>query len=230
MDAVGADQEVRFHCRTVLESRDHPLTLLLQPYELVADMQTLLRQRVGQKIYKIRAVEVVVRRAEGRLDLGSEWSALQGASIVPAPLMHRAWPRADGVHRSPEAQPQQEPRGVGADLDACADFGDVRRLLIDVDVEPHLQELQRRREPADPAADHCDFHGNSFGPRVQSSNLSIRVGHRGLYLRQVDFTTLFIRQTSADTITGARAATKLECGILQFHFPCEGRITVVVKA
>ena len=98
-------------------------------------MQTPLRQRFGEKIYKIRAMEVVVRRAEGSLDFGPEWSTLQDASIVPAPLMHRAWPRAEGVHRGPEAQPQQDPRGVGADLDACADFGDVRRLLIDVNVE-----------------------------------------------------------------------------------------------
>src|SRR5439155_22693685 len=188
------DQEVSFRSRAVFEPRDHALALLLQPCELVADMQTLLRQRVGEKIYKIRAMEVVVRRAEGSLDLGPEWSALQDASIVPAPLMHRAWPRAEGVHRGLEAQPQQDPRGVGANLDACADFGDVRRLLIDVNVEPHLQELQRRRKPADSAADNCDFHGNCFGPRIQSTNLSIRVGHRALFSTwQAGVTALFAK-------------------------------------
>ncbi len=45
----------------------------------------------------------------------------------------------------------------------------MRRLLIDMDVEPLLQELQCRREPADPAADDCYFHGNSFGARASSA-------------------------------------------------------------
>jgi hypothetical protein len=44
--------------------------------------------------------------------------------------MHRSRPHADGVHHRLEAQPQQEPSGVGADLDASADFGDARRLLV----------------------------------------------------------------------------------------------------
>jgi hypothetical protein len=89
-------------------------------------------------------MEMVIRRAESCLDIGPERSVLQGAPIVPPPLMHRAWPRADGVHRSPKAEPQQKPRSVRADLNASADFGDTRRLLIDVDVEADIQELQRR--------------------------------------------------------------------------------------
>jgi hypothetical protein len=89
-------------------------------------------------------VEVVVWRAEGRLDLKPESCALQGASIVPPPLMHCTWSHPDGIHRGFEPEPQQEPGRVGTDLYACADLGDVRRLLIDMGVETSLQKLQRR--------------------------------------------------------------------------------------
>src|ERR1700745_1082823 len=85
MDAVGTDQEVRFRRRAIVEPRDHALAVLIEGDELVADMQTLLRQRLGQKADKVAAMEVVVRRAEGRLDLGSDRGELQRASIVPAP-------------------------------------------------------------------------------------------------------------------------------------------------
>ncbi|WP_051397294.1 hypothetical protein [Bradyrhizobium elkanii] len=86
-------------------------------------------------------MEVVVRGTEGGLDLRPERCVLQGASIVPAPLMSRARPHTDSIYRRLKAQPQQEPRGVGADLNACADFGDVRRLLIDMHVKSSLQKL-----------------------------------------------------------------------------------------
>src|SRR5262245_5382934 len=102
MNAVGADQKVRCGPRAVFEPRDDALARLLQTYELVARMQTLLRQRIGEKLHEIRAMEVVVRRTERRLDLGPERSVLQHPSIFPAPLMHGAWSHAGGVHRGPE--------------------------------------------------------------------------------------------------------------------------------
>src|SRR5262245_16730498 len=162
MDAIGADQEVRFRRRTVRESRDHALTRLLQPRELVTDMQTFLRQRVGQKVGKIGAVEVVIRRAEGCFDLRPQRYALQAASIVPAPLMDLARTHTDRIHRRLETQPLQQPRRVGTDLDASADPGDARRLLVDMAVEPRPEAVPAGREPADSAANDCDFHESSF--------------------------------------------------------------------
>src|ERR1700732_2698254 len=46
---------------------------------------------------------------------------------------------------------------------------------MNIDAEPCLQELQPRREPTDPAADDCDFHGNSPVPRASGSLTGVQV-------------------------------------------------------
>ena len=48
MDAVGADQEIRFGRRAVVEARDDTLALLLQADQPVADMQPLGRHGGAQ--------------------------------------------------------------------------------------------------------------------------------------------------------------------------------------
>ena len=99
MDAVGADHQVGFGRRTVVEARRHPLAPLLQADQPVADMQSSRRQGVSQQLGQVSAMKVIVGRAELCLDLGTERRPLQGAAIVPAPLMHRERAHADGVHR-----------------------------------------------------------------------------------------------------------------------------------
>ena len=49
-------------------------------------------------------MEMIVRRAERRLDLRTERRALQRAAVVPAPLMHGAG-RTPTLHRSLEPEP-----------------------------------------------------------------------------------------------------------------------------
>ncbi|MEI2735834.1 MAG: hypothetical protein V9G24_14175 [Rhodoblastus sp.] len=46
--------------------------------------------------------------------------------------------------------------GVGTELDAGADFADLRRLFENRDLEALPRQRQRRGEPADAAADHDD--------------------------------------------------------------------------
>ena len=46
-------------------------------------------------------------------------------------------------------------------LDAGADLGDARRLLVDLDVEAGVQQMQRRGKAADAAADDRDLHCNT---------------------------------------------------------------------
>jgi hypothetical protein len=157
-DAVGADQEVGFDGGAALEPRNRPLALLLQVDQPVADMQALGRHGAAQKLGEIAAMEVIVRRTEGRLDLRPQRRPLQGAAIVPAPLIDGGRPHADAIHRGLQAKPHQEARSVGADLDAGADLADARRLLVDVDVEPRLQQMQRRGQAANAAADDRDPH------------------------------------------------------------------------
>ena len=47
-------------------------------------------------------------------------------------------------------------RAVGADLHAGAKLAQFRRLLVDIDIDAAPNERQRRREPADAAADDRD--------------------------------------------------------------------------
>ena len=103
-------------------------------------------------------MEVIVGRAERRLDLRAKRRALQRAAVVPAPLVDGERPHAGAIEGRLEAEADQQARGVGADLDAGADFADARRLLVDVDVEPGLQQVQGGGEAADAAADDGDFH------------------------------------------------------------------------
>ena len=67
-------------------------------------------------------------------------------------------PDTSRIQRGLQAEPDQQARGVGADLDAGADLADARRLLVDMDVEAGLQQMQRRGEAADAAADDRDLH------------------------------------------------------------------------
>ena len=50
----------------------------------------------------------------------------------------------------------EDARGVGADLDAGADLAERAGALVDVDVEPGLEQGQRRSETADAASDDAD--------------------------------------------------------------------------
>ena len=69
-------------------------------------------------------------------------------------------PRRQHLHaleRVLEAERVEHARAVGADLDAGADLLQLRRLLVDLDVEAALEQRQRRGQPADAAADDDDL-------------------------------------------------------------------------
>ncbi len=138
--------------------RHDPLAPLLEADQPVADMQPLGRHGGAQELRKVAAVEVIVGRAERRLDLPPDRRALQGAAVVPAPLVNGERPHAGAIEVRLEAEADQEARGVGADLDAGADLADARRLLVDMNVEPGLQQVQGGRQAADATADDGDFH------------------------------------------------------------------------
>jgi hypothetical protein len=57
----------------------------------------------------------------------------------------------------------QHARGVGTDLDAGPDLADRTGALVDVDVEPGLQQRQRCGDPPDAAADDRDRGGGPLG-------------------------------------------------------------------
>ena len=57
--------------------------------------------------------------------------------------------RAVSYRLGPEAEFVQHPHAVGANLETGADFGELGRLLVNIDVEAALQQRQRPGQPAD---------------------------------------------------------------------------------
>ena len=103
---------------------------------------------------QVGAMHLVVRRAERGLHGVRERRAQQRAAVLPAALVPRERLHAHARQRVGQAEPVQDARGVGADLDAGADLAERAGLLVDLDVEAGPQQRQRRGGAADAAADH----------------------------------------------------------------------------
>src|ERR1700716_3534365 len=95
-----------------------------------------------------RAIELLALRVERR--------ALQGAAVIPAPLMGATRPHSLAQEPLGESELEQNTRRVRAHVDAAADMGQRRRLLVNIDLEPGLSQRQRGGQAADAAADHRD--------------------------------------------------------------------------
>ncbi len=75
-----------------------------------------------------RAVERFAERVERR--------PLQGAAVLPAPLVGPGRAHRLAVEPVAEAEPVEDAGGVRAHVDAAADLGQLRRLFVDLDLEP----------------------------------------------------------------------------------------------
>src|SRR5215471_18574751 len=93
-----------------------------------------------------RAVELFAQRVE--------WRPLQGAPVLPAPLVREERPDPLAVEPRSEAQPAQNAHRVWAHVDAAADLSQLRSLLVDIDLTAGSAQRQRGGEPADTGADH----------------------------------------------------------------------------
>ena len=89
-----------------------------------------------------RAVQLLLRQREA---LDHLTSVVQAKDIGLGPHPDRG----DGLLK---AEMPQHVHGIGADLDAGADLGKFRRLLVDFDVVAGLHQARRRRQAADPGA------------------------------------------------------------------------------
>ena len=101
-------------------------------------------------------MRLVVRKAERVLDGLAQRRTKQRPAILPAPLMNPLTAHAGPRELPGEPETVQDPRGVGADLDAGADFGERSRLFVHMHVEPGSQQGQGRGQAADAAPDNRD--------------------------------------------------------------------------
>jgi len=132
------------------------VTLIGKADEAIAEMDALGRQPRGNHRQQIGAMDRDMRCAVEFLALRIERRALQGAAVVPAPLMCAAGAYPVAQQALAEAEPDQDARRVRPHVDAAADMGQGGRLFVDVDVEPGAAQRQRGGEPADAGADHGD--------------------------------------------------------------------------
>src|ERR1700730_5078206 len=97
-----------------------------------------------------------MRRAVKLFALRVERRALQSAPVVPTPLMGAARAHALAQQSLGKTESEQNTGRVRAHVDAAADMGQRRRLLIDIDLKPRPAQRQRGGETTDAAAVHRD--------------------------------------------------------------------------
>src|ERR1041384_500858 len=91
--------------------------------------------------------------SELTLDITGETRLGQCAAVIPAALMKEGRSVGQPGAFFAEAEPDQDARGVRADVDAGAHLAEQARLLVDLDVKAFFQQADRGGQPADPAAD-----------------------------------------------------------------------------
>src|SRR5580704_19544689 len=95
--------------------------------------------------------------------LGAEVEQFPGVAGLPVPHLLAVGLATERLQWREHAEQAESAGAVRAQLHASADLGQLRRLLPDVDIEPALQQRQRRRQPADAGAgdQHMRFPGHS---------------------------------------------------------------------
>ena len=129
---------------------------VVEPDQAVAEMDALRREARGDDREQVGAVHGQVRRAVELLAARVERRPLQRAAVLPAPLVRAERPHRLAVERVAEAEPIENPRRVRPHVDAAADFGQLRRLLVDLNVEAGLVQGHGGGETADAGADDGD--------------------------------------------------------------------------
>ena len=129
-------------------------------------MDMLGRETRGDDRQQIGAVQGHVRRAVKLLAQRIERRALQGATVLPAPLVRadRAHPLA--IEPFGEPEPVQDARRVWAHVDAAPDLGQLGRLLVDLDRETGAAQRQGGGQAADAGADHGNLERGARHPNA----------------------------------------------------------------
>ena len=158
MNAVGADQDVGGDPRPVVEPCLGAVVRVAKADEPVAEMHTVGREARSDDVEQVGAMQGHMRGAVELLAERVERGALQGAAVLPAPLVGAGRTHPLTVEPGPEPEPAQDAGRVRRHVDAAADLGQLGRLLVDVDLEPGLAQCHGGGQAADAAADHGYSH------------------------------------------------------------------------
>ena len=126
----------------------------------MAEMDAFRRHCGGEHRQQIRAMKMIVGRAEKPNAFVAERRLHQDAAVVPTQELERHRPHPDPLERFAQSEAIQDARCVGAYLNAGADFVQLRGLLEDLDVDPGANQRERRRQASDSAPDNYDSHAS----------------------------------------------------------------------
>ena len=151
VDAVRTDDDVGLDSLAVRE-REPPF---LHGDDPGSQAHPARRLAAEQPVQQVRAMGVVIGKAEGFARFPAERGLDQRLAFMAA---DRKSCRLDAPfgHVVFQAEPIQDARRVGADLDAGADRLDVRRLLQHESVDAALRQRERCGQPAYSGADDND--------------------------------------------------------------------------
>ena len=119
------------------------------------------RHLVQQDLMEIGAVQVIVGRAVVALVRLGERDLVQELAGVIAPELVLLRLDSHLVERVAQPEVVEHLDGVGALLDARADFAELRRLLVDAHLEAAFHKTGRGRQAAETCAgdQHLSRHG-----------------------------------------------------------------------
>ena len=122
-------------------------------------MEALLVDARGKRVLKIRAMNSAIRGAETR-PIGAAEPHAVGGDPFPGPAvavdeLGRLGRGGDDRIENPEAA--EFAGGVGRQRDRRADFGERRRLLVDVGGKATALQGEPERKAPDAGADNCEL-------------------------------------------------------------------------
>ena len=106
---------------------------------------------------QIAAMNCDVRKAVALDQFHAELENLPGLPGIPQPDRLAGRQHLYLLKRILKPKRMKNASAVCADLHAGAELAQLRRLLVDFDIDPAPDQRQRRREPADTAADDNDL-------------------------------------------------------------------------
>ena len=159
VNAVGPDEHVAAHGAAIGQPQHHPGVVLS-----VAERAGVQVDRVGlqfthgldQDRMKLAPVNHPVRRPEALDGIGAQVKQLPGLASVPDADLLAGGLAYDGAELLLQPKLDQKPRPVRGHLKTGSQLRQLRRLLVDIDVDALLQQGQRSNQASDPAS--CDQH------------------------------------------------------------------------